>query len=114
MQDASDAVDDYLTHTYGIGLEQVIADATQGLVSLTLAGTVRLAAGERIAVFAHPDGGHSEIHQGVLSIAGVQYRFRCAIFIDAGRKRFVSDITEFEPIGWTLRVAVHGTPHSWR
>src|SRR5690242_7965746 len=106
MRDASNAVDRHLTNNYGIGLEQVIADATQGLVSLVLAGKVGIAAAQRIAVFAQPDGGQTELHQGVLTVEGVQFPFRSATFIDAGGARSASVIAEFEPIGGSVRIAV--------
>ena len=50
-QDASDVVDAYLTNGWGIGLEQVLAEATMGLISLHIADAVKVAS-ERVGVFA--------------------------------------------------------------
>ena len=103
MQDASDAVDAYLTHSFGIGLEQVLTDATQGLVSLALADRVK-ATTERVAAYTHPDGGISETHQGILTVAGIRYRFRCTVFIDTGGLRYVENVAEFRPLMWQTRL----------
>lgn len=104
-QDASDVVDAYLTNGWGIGLEQVLAEATMGLISLHIADAVKVAS-ERVGVFAHGDGGATELHQGTLALEGVTYRFRCSIFVDSGGARFVSDIAEFVPLGWETRLRV--------
>ena len=109
QQDASDVVDAYLTNGWGIGLEQVLAEATMGLISLHIAEAVKVLA-ERVGVFAHEDGGSTELHQGTLTLEGVAYRFRCSIFIDPGGQRFVSDIAEFVPLGWQARLRVPGRP----
>ena len=105
QQDASDVVDAYLTNGWGIGLEQVLAEATMGLVSLHIADAVRIQA-DRVGAFTHGDGGTSELHQGSLTLEGVTYRFRCTVFIDADGNRFISDITEFVPVGWQTRLTV--------
>jgi hypothetical protein len=110
MRDASDAVDAYLTTQFGVGLEQVLLDVTQGLISLVLVETVR-ASVERVAEFRHPDGGTSEMHQGTLTVAGVAYRFRGSVFIDTSGRRFVADLREFMPVGWTTQLTmsnIHG------
>ena len=104
-QDASDVVDAYLTNGWGIGLEQVLAEATMGLISLHIADAVKVQS-ERVGVFAHGDGGSTELHQGTLTLEGVTYRFRCSIFLDADGDRFVSDIAEFTPLGWETRLKV--------
>jgi hypothetical protein len=39
-------------------------------------------------------------------VQGVAYRFRCHVFVDRGGARFLSDVSEFEPLGWTTRIAV--------
>jgi hypothetical protein len=105
MQDASDAVDEYLTHTYGIGLEQVLAEVTQGLVSLALVDRVR-ANVELVGSFRHPDGGVTEMHQGILTVQGVDYRLRCSVFTDASGARFVADVGELVPVGWQASMRV--------
>jgi hypothetical protein len=99
MRDASDAVNDYLSHTYGIGLEQVLEDITRGIVSAQVAGRVSGRA-ELADAVKHADGGVSETHKGILTIEGVEYRFRCSVFIDAGGERFVADVGELVPVAW--------------
>ncbi|HEY0524594.1 MAG TPA: hypothetical protein VGD08_14465 [Stellaceae bacterium] len=99
MQDASDAVNEYLTHAYGIGLEQVLEEVTQGVVSTRLVGRVAGRA-ELAGAIRHPDGGISETHQGLLTVEGVDYRFRCSVFVDAGGERFVADVGELVPVAW--------------
>jgi hypothetical protein len=103
QQDASDVVDAYLTNGWGIGLEQVLAEATMGLVSLHLADAVRIRA-ERVGAFTHGDGGTSELHQGSLTVEGVTYRFRCTVFIDTGGLRYVENVAEFRPLMWQTRL----------
>jgi hypothetical protein len=105
QQDASDIVDAYLTNGWGIGLEQVLAEATMGLISLHIADAVKVQA-ERVGAFADADGGSTELHQGTLTLEGVTYRFRCSVFVDSGGDRFVSDIAEFVPLGWETRLTV--------
>jgi len=101
--DASDAVDAYLTDTYGIGLEQVLAEATAGSISLVLADIVKILC-ERVAAFTHTDGGISETFLGLLTVADVTYRFRCSVFNDAGGERFVADIEEFSALRWQTKL----------
>jgi hypothetical protein len=43
MMDASQAIDAYLIARFGISLERVLADATAGVVSLAIAGSVKVA-----------------------------------------------------------------------
>ena len=105
MQDASDAVDTYLTNGYGIGLEQVLAEATQGLLSLHIATVVKVTSA-CVAMVTFPDGGRSELHQGTLRMQGVTYYFRCYVFIDLGGERFVSHIAEFAPRVWEAGVRI--------
>jgi hypothetical protein len=99
MQDTADAVNEYLTHAYGVGLEQVLEEVTQGIVDTRLVGRVAGRA-ELARAIRHPDGGVSETHQGLLTIEGVDYRFRCSVFIDASGERFVADIGELVPVAW--------------
>jgi hypothetical protein len=51
------------------------------------------------------DGGLSALYQGLLTIEGVIYRFRCSIFTDAGGGRFLESVGE-EMVGWGVRIVV--------
>jgi hypothetical protein len=104
MVDASRAIDAYLVARFGIGLERVLSDATAGVVSLAIAGSVKIAC-DPVGTFAYEDGGASEQYQGVLTVEGVTYRFRCSVFTDAGDARFVESIGELEAVQWGVRVA---------
>src|SRR5258708_11639259 len=107
MRDASDAVDGYLTNRFGIGLERLLAEATSGDPASTLAGSVTVAC-DPVGAFDYEDGGTSALYQGLLTIEGVTYRFRCAIFTDAGGGRFVESVGELQIVDWGVRLVV---PH---
>jgi hypothetical protein len=66
---------------------------------VSLAGKVTATA-ELVGSFRHPDHGSSEMHQGLLTMEGVNYRVRCSVFTDAGRARFVADVAEFVAVAW--------------
>lgn len=97
MLDASRAIDAYLISRFGIGLERVLSEATAGVVSLAIAGAVKVAC-DPVGTFAYEDGGASEQHQGMLTVEGVRYRFKCSVFIDAGDARFIESIGELEAV----------------
>ncbi len=103
--DASLAIDAYLITRFGIGLERVLADATAGVVSLAIAGSVKVAC-DPVGTFAYEDGGASEQYQGMLTVEGVTYRFRCSVFTDAGEARFMESIGELEAVQWGVRLVV--------
>jgi hypothetical protein len=105
MMDASHAIDAYLIARFGISLERVLADATAGVVSLAIAGSVKVAC-DPVGSFAYEDGGASEQYQGVLAVEGVTYRFRCSVFTDAGEARFMERIGELEAVRWGVRLLV--------
>jgi len=105
MVDASRAIDAYLISRFGIGLERVLADATAGVVSLAIAGSVKVAC-DPVGTFAYEDGGASEQYQGMLTVEGVTYRFRCSVFTDAGEARFMESIGELEAVQWGVRLVV--------
>ena len=52
------------------------------------------------------DGGLHNTYDGTLAVQAVAYRFRCHVFVDRGGERFLSDVGEFEPIGWRARLAM--------
>jgi hypothetical protein len=105
MRDASEAIDAYLTNRFGIGLERLLADATSHGPAPALAGSVTVAC-DPVGAFDYEDGGTSALYQGLLTIEGVTYRFRCAIFTDAGGGRFVESIGELQIVDWGVRLAV--------
>lgn len=105
MRDASDAVDAYLTNRFGIGLERLLAEATSGRPAPALAGSVTVAC-DPVGAFDYEDGGTSALYQGLLTIEGVTYRFRCAVFTDAGGGRFVESVGELQSVDWGVRLAV--------
>jgi hypothetical protein len=106
-QDDSQIVHDYLFARYRVALEDLLAYGSAGVLSLALeqAG-VRVRAGclhrER-----HDDGGLSEVHEGTLALAGAAYAFRIGVFTDPDGDRFLSDLLDFKPLGWSagLRLA---------
>jgi hypothetical protein len=103
--DASDAVDAYLQLTYRIGLEEVLTQVTDGRVPAVLASAVNVAV-RRVDIFRDEDGGISELFEGTIAIAGIEYRFCCATFIDRAGTRFVSHLGEFAPVEWQARLVV--------
>jgi len=105
MRDAAAAVNAYLLNRFGIDLERVLGDATAGLRSPLLPRSVEVAC-DAVGSFAYEDGGASELYQGLLTIEGVTYRFRCAVFVDAGAARFVESMGELEVVSWGVRLAV--------
>lgn len=107
MFNAAETVNHYLLAQHGVALEELLADAAVGLLDLKIARAgLRVACGCVYRERAE-DGGTSEIHTGVLSVAGADYRFKVGLFIDLDGERFLSDIGEFEPVGWsiTMRLA---------
>jgi hypothetical protein len=108
MRDASDAVDAYLTNRFGFGLERLLADASAGCQDACLAGSVAVAC-DPVGTFDYEDGGSSALYQGMLTIEGVVYRFRCSIFTDAGGARFLESVGELETVRWDVRLVV---PHA--
>jgi hypothetical protein len=110
----SQIVHDYLFARYRVALEDLLAYGSAGVLSLALehAG-VRVRSGclhrER-----HDDGGLSEVHEGTLSLAGAAYAFRIGVFTDADGDRFLSDLLDFKPLGWSagLRLGVEAAATS--
>ncbi len=105
MRDASDAVDAYLTNRFGFGLERLLADASSGRQAACLAGSVAVAC-DPVGTFDYEDGGTSALYQGLLTIEGVVYRFRCSVFTDAGGARFLESVGELESVHWGVGLVV--------
>jgi hypothetical protein len=108
MRDVADAVDAYLTNRFGFGLERLLADASGGHQASCLAGSVDVAC-DAVGNFDYEDGGSSALYQGLLTVEGVVYRFRCSIFTDAGGARFLEGIGELEIVRWAVRLVVPRT-----
>jgi hypothetical protein len=105
MRDASDVVNAYLTGRFGFGLERLLADATAGRPAPALAGSVIVAC-DPVGGFEYEDGGSDALYQGLLTIEGVVYRFRCSVFTDAGGARFLESVGELEIVRWGVRLVV--------
>jgi hypothetical protein len=43
------------------------------------------------------DRGMALSYEGVLTVNGLAYRFRCSVFVDRGGERFLSDVADFAP-----------------
>jgi|SRR5271155_2691050 len=104
----SQIVHDYLFARYRIALEDLLAYGSAGVLSLALeqAG-VRVRAG-CLHRQRHDDGGLSELHEGTLSLAGAAYAFRIGVFTDADGDRFLSDLLDFKPLGWSTGLRLGG------
>lgn len=111
MQDAGDALNAYVASRFGTTLERLLAEATSGAVPAGdtggLGGSLKVTC-DPIGAFVYEDGGASELFQGLLTIEGVTYRFRCSVFTDAGGARFVESIGELETVRWGVRLTVPG------
>jgi hypothetical protein len=106
MTDWLAAVDVYLYSISGGGIEEALCDAC-------ISGRVRPALVESLQVESEllqrtyeDDGAVSEFYCGMLSLAGLRYRFECRLFIDADGAYFVSDIARFEPVEWQTGIRV--------
>ncbi len=104
MRDATERLDAYLGSCFGLSLEQLLADATAG-ATVPAAPAIQCVC-DPVGCFSYEDGGRSEQYQGLLTIEGLTYRFRCAVFIDGGGARFLETIGELEPVRWGVRVAL--------
>ncbi|HLI13105.1 MAG TPA: hypothetical protein VKY65_16045 [Alphaproteobacteria bacterium] len=99
-------VDEYLYSVGRIGLEQVLCEGClSGGVPPAVAGYARITR-ELMSRSLEADGGAHEAYGGTLAIAEVRYQFLCHIFIDADGSHFVSHIAHFEPVEWSVRMAV--------
>jgi hypothetical protein len=56
--------------------------------------------------FEYANGRVSEQYQGIISVEGVIYRFRCSTFTDASGARYVESIGELEVVRWGVRLLV--------
>jgi hypothetical protein len=106
--DDFDLVDDFLAANYRTGLEEALCDGClTGRISVVLADVAAIAAtlvhGER-----EDDGGFYGVYEGTFAVRGIDYRFRCHVFVDRGGARFLSDVSEFRAIDGPAQRAISG------
>jgi len=102
-----DIVDAYLTAQFGVGLEEVLLEATYGKVPPQLAGAVTSTA-EKVGHRWYSDGGLAEYFDGTLTILGVAYAFKCEAYSvpEAYVHRLLTNVSIFEPVEWTAGIRV--------
>ena len=105
MADVNGALDAYLFGRFGVTVERLLADATAGGIDRALTRAIAVVC-DPVGSFVYEDGGLSEQYQGLLSVEGVTYRFRCSVFTDGGGARFLEGIEELEPLRWEARLAL--------
>jgi hypothetical protein len=97
--DAFNAVDDYLAEHHRIGLEEVLCyGCYTGRLPVILADVAKLAVRPLYRHVDEGDRGMALSYEGVLTVNGLAYRFRCSIFGDRGGERFLSDVADFAPV----------------
>ncbi len=104
MQDMSGALDAYLANRHGLRLEQLLTDATGGQRRRLPRGFDIVC--DSVGAHVYDDGGASEQYQGMLTVDGISYRFRCSVFIDGGGARFLETLDELSVVRWEVRLAV--------
>jgi len=98
-----DIVDAYLADRFKIGLEQVIVDASRGVMSAALTGTVEITC--RInGRFRYEDRGEALHCDGSITVEGVTYRYRTWIFEDLDGARYMTDLSEFAMEDWKVNL----------
>jgi hypothetical protein len=103
---AFQTVDDYLSASFGTGLEDVLCDGCLvGRPEIRLAEVAKVLP-RLLRTEREDDGGEYRTYEGVLILDGIWYRFGCHIFVDAGGACFVADISGFEAVEWKVRLAV--------
>jgi hypothetical protein len=106
MPDPAVTLHTYLISRFGISLEKALADATADITNLDLHREGVEIACDPVGRYSYDDDGISEQFQGLISVQGVIYRFRCSVFTDGGGARFVESIGELEIIRWGVRLVV--------
>lgn len=107
MTNPSDVADAYLASRFNTRLEQVLLDLIDDCPLPARAALTGVKA-ERFDTRRHPDGSVSEGYTGRLTLQGVAYRWRAWIYRDVGGARFLSDLSEFSPVGWRAEIRVAG------
>ena len=106
-----DIVDAYLAAHYGVGLEQVLLDATYDKQAPSLAGVVTTKA-EKVGHRWYADGGLAEYFEGTLTLHGVAYAFKCEAYSvpEAYVHRLLTNVSAFDPVGWTASAQLDNGP----
>ena len=94
-----DAVNAYLTAHHAVCLEEVISEGVDGRVRPGLAAALQVAA-RRLDHWRDEDGGVAEVYEGMLTLQGVRYAWRAAMFTDLDGERFMASLAEFKPVEW--------------
>jgi hypothetical protein len=106
--DDFDAVDDFLAANYRTGLEEALCDGClTGRVSAVLADVAAIAA-TLVHSEREDDGGFCGVYDGTFAVCGVDYHFRCHVFVDRGGARFLSDVSEFRAVDGQAQCAISG------
>lgn len=100
---ASETVHAFLMQQFGVALEDIIDDASEGRDRPAIAGRVDCSA-QRLDHWRDENGAVTELYDGVLTLDGVRYAWRASIFTDAEGERFVADVAEFKPLEWSARL----------
>ncbi len=100
------AVDQFLTASHGLRLEEVLCEGClMGRLGAMLGDGARIMP-RLVRSTAEEDGGVANVYEGILVLDGVWYRFGCHVFIDGSGERFLSNITAFDAVEWRARVAI--------
>jgi hypothetical protein len=102
-----DIVDAYLAAQYGVGLEQVLLDATYGNQVPALAGAVTTQA-QKVGHRWYADSGLAENFEGTLTLLSVAYAFKCEAYSvpEAYVHRLLTNVSAFDPVDWIARAQV--------
>jgi len=102
---ADDIVDAYLDQRFGVGLEQVLLDATAGRLTAGLAGVVTFEV-RHLSRWPYADRGAADFYAGKLVVDGVHYAFRAQTYCEEYGPRFLQAVDEFEVEGWTADIRI--------
>src|SRR4051794_11334045 len=103
MQSPEDAVNAYFIEHHEVCLEEVIAEATEGTVRPQLAADIQVSA-SKLDQWRDEDGAVAELFDGILTLEGVRYAWRAAIYTDMDGGRFVAELSEFRPVDWRAKL----------
>ena len=100
---AEDAVNQYLIEHHEVCLEEVLSDAVDGRTRQDLTQVIQVTAA-CLDRSRDEDGALTELYEGVLTVQGVRYGWRAAMYTDLDGERFVADLVQFRPLDWRARV----------
>jgi hypothetical protein len=95
----------YLLEHYELCLEEAIMDATGGHRRPGIAAAVHGSA-NCLDHWRDEDGAVTELYEGVLTVEGVRYSWRAALYTDMDGERFVADLREFKPLDWRTQLRI--------